>query len=195
MEPLIAALAPALAMHADQPFALFGHSMGGLVAFEVAHALVAQGIIPTHLFVSGCSTPELRAWDEPVYSLPDDQLIMQLRSLAGTPMPVLDNPMLLELLLPIIRADYAVFETYRYQPRPPLPVPITCLAGMQDPLVAQEHLPLWEAHTTSPSVIHRFPGGHFFLQDAVDDVLAIIARHLAVVGSEAVPHASGPPQR
>lgn len=159
-------------------FGLFGHSMGALVAYELAHALLGRGITPDHLIVSGYGAPHLPLPEPWVHLLPTDELVGHLARLEGTSGDVLSNPDLLEMVLPVIRADYEVCETYRHPARPTLAIPVTALGGDRDPGVAQAGVEAWADLTTGRFHAHILPGGHFFLHDQLDSVLGVIAsRH------------------
>ncbi|WP_371524677.1 alpha/beta fold hydrolase [Streptomyces sp. NBC_01283] len=173
-------LADVLAEHLDRPYALFGHSMGGLIAFELARTLRERGLPqPAHLFVSGSAAPDLPRTREPIHAAPEADVIEELRFLGGTPPELLDDAGLMELILPALRADFSVLETYRYQPQPPLTVPMTVFGGEADPLVAREKLHRWLRQTQARSELVVLPGEHFFLHSAVSDVLATVADALA----------------
>lgn len=169
-----------LAAH-DRPFAFFGHSMGALLAFETARSLRREGRGgPVHLFVSGHEAPDLPEDDEPRHLLPDDALMAHLYDLGGTPAEVLAERELMELLLPTIRADYAVCETRVHREEPPLATPLTVLAGRLDD-IAQEELDAWWRHSEHPAGLHWFDGGHFYTQEHPREVCAVIAETLAKV--------------
>ncbi|MFF5455490.1 thioesterase II family protein [Streptomyces sp. NPDC012950] len=155
--------------------AVFGHSMGALLAHELAHALADRGRAPGHLFVSGYRAPSLPRPSEDVHRLPREELIAHLGRMEGTHPEVLAHPELLDLLLPVLRADYELCETHRHTPRPPLSAPVTAFGGDADPGVAPAHLEAWAELTTGPFRHHLLPGGHFYLNDRLPDVLALLA--------------------
>ncbi len=163
MEPLVEALAAALPPWLDRPFALFGHSMGALVGFELVRYLRAAGSPqPFHLFVSGAHAPHL----DPLYrfnAMPTPELVAQLRRMGGVESSVLDNKEMLDLMLPVLRADFAVVDTYTYMPEPPVSCPISVFGGSGDWLVPVERLDPWRAHTTGPCQVDVIDGDHFFL--------------------------------
>jgi len=174
--PLVAALSKAIPSLLDRPFAFFGHSIGGLVAFELAHRLRASGgPAPLRLFVAGCNPPQLPNPHPPIHNLPDDALIDELRALDGTPEAVFDHKELMALMLPALRADFALLETYTYRPRPPLEVPITVFGGADDRRAPPDGLDAWRAQTGAAFALHVLPGGHFFLHDSQDRLLALLA--------------------
>ncbi|WP_235030415.1 thioesterase II family protein [Nonomuraea solani] len=165
----------------DRPFALFGHSMGALLAYELTHQLIAYGRPPVHLIVSGYAPPHL-PYDpayQIVHQMPDPRLVAHIEALQGTAGEVLDHPELLELLLPVIRADYELCETYRFEDRPPLPVALTALGGADDPEAGEKTLPAWRELTAASFTVDIFPGGHFYLHAHLDEVTGI-AREAAL---------------
>lgn len=165
--PLVAAATEGLRPYLDRPFALFGHSMGALVAFELARKWRRDfGLAPVHLFVSGCSAPQLDDTDSRCHTLPDPEFLEELRRLNGTPRTLLENPDLMQLLLPTLKADFAVCETYEYIEQPPLYCPISALGGLQDPTTGRNQLDAWRHQTTAAFRLRLFPGDHFFLQTA-----------------------------
>ncbi|MGW2090191.1 thioesterase II family protein [Streptomyces sp. NPDC001880] len=158
-----------------KPFALFGHSMGALLAYELTHELVGAGRPPVHLVVSGYGAPNLPrpAVYGVVHQLPDDRLARHIEGLQGTAGEVLQHPELLELLLPVLRADYELCETYRFVERPPLPVPVTALGGTEDPATTEPMLRAWGGLTTAAFTATGYPGGHFYLTEQLDDVTRV----------------------
>lgn len=164
--PLVEAAATALRPLLRPPFALFGHSLGALVAFELARRLRREGApAPACLFASGCRAPQLqRPAVLPAHRLPKDVFIAELRRLKGTPEAVLNNAELLEVLLPVLLADFAAAETYRYTEEKPLDSPITVFGGDEDGQVDGHGLAAWAAQTAAAFRLHRLPGGHFFLR-------------------------------
>ena len=161
-------------------FALFGHSMGALLGYELAATLTDRHRPPSHLFVSGLNAPHvLHPGSEPtVHLLPDDELAGHIGRLQGTAAEVLASPELLRLVLPAIRADYAVCETYVHCPRPPLSVPFTVLSGVDDPATDPASLHRWNELTTAPSAFREFPGDHFYLHARLDTVLDLVVQTL-----------------
>lgn len=163
----------------DLPFAFFGHSMGALLSFEFARLLrKEQGIRPAHLFVSGCRALQLHNPDRPTYNLPEPEFIEELRRLGGTPAEVLEHPELLGLILPLLRADFEVCQTYRYTPALPLDCPITAFGGTEDQ-TGREELEAWREQTIAYFALRMFPGDHFFLHGAESKILEIIAQKLS----------------
>lgn len=176
---LVQATVSALLPYLDKPFALFGHSMGAVVAFEFARLLRRRyGLEPLQLFVSGSSAPHLPHPDPPIHILPDAEFLEELRRLNGTPQEVLENAELVELMLPILRADVAAYETYQYTDEPPLSIPISAFGGWQDEKVNPERLQAWSDQTTASFTLRMLPGDHFFLRTAQSLLLQALSQEL-----------------
>jgi medium-chain acyl-[acyl-carrier-protein] hydrolase len=165
MAALAGPLAEALSAHLDVPYALFGHSMGGLIAFEVARLLARHGLpAPAALLLSG--TGPVRERDRPVtHHLPDPELLDALRAMNGTPPEFFDHPELVELLLPTIRADLTLAETFEVPESVRLRTPIVAFAGSGDTHAPPEIVDLWRRHTVAGFTMRVLPGEHFFLRD------------------------------
>jgi len=149
-----------------RPYAFFGHSMGALVSYELACRLRSKGVAgPVHIVVSGHRAPQLPDRNIQVHKLSDQEILAKLRRLGGTPEEVLQDPELMEMYLPVLRADFAVCETYKYEHRQPLGCSITALGGTEDAEVSREELSAWYIHTRGSFSLHMFPGSHFFMQD------------------------------
>ncbi|MBF9132815.1 thioesterase [Plantactinospora sp. S1510] len=161
-EALTADLVEALAPVFDEPFAVFGHSMGALLAFELVREIRRRGWpAPEHLFVAGRHAPHLAATSAPLYDVSDEELVAEMRGLGGTPEAVLNDPDLLATILPLLRADLSVNETYRYAPEPPLDVPVTAFAATADRRAGREGVAAWRAQTSCAFTLHVLPGDHF----------------------------------
>jgi medium-chain acyl-[acyl-carrier-protein] hydrolase len=178
--PIVDDLAAAMPPLFDLPVALFGHSLGALLAFEVAQALAAVGhALPRCLVASGCRAPQLRTQEAPKHSLPEPAFVAELAQMSGTPTEILSNPEILAMVLPALRADFEIAETYVHRPRPPLSCPILSYGGLDDPDVSRSDLEGWRQQTASSFNLRRFPGGHFFLFDHQPLVAATLARDLS----------------
>jgi medium-chain acyl-[acyl-carrier-protein] hydrolase len=138
--------------------------MGALVSFELTRLLRQQNeISPVHLFVSGRRAPQIPDPKPPIHALPELEFIEELRRLNGTPEAVLENAELMQLLLPILRADFTVLETYVYTHQPPLDCPITVFGGLQDQEANPDELEAWREQTSASFSLQMFPGDHFFI--------------------------------
>ena len=187
MAEVVDAVAGVIGPYLDKPFALLGHSMGAIIAFELARRLRREGrAMPLQLFASGRRAPQIPSSEEPTYALPDPEFIKELRRLKGTPDEVLEHPELMELLLPLIRADFSVTQTYHYTPEPPLDCPISVFGGTHDRDVSPEQLEPWREQTTSAFSLRLIPGDHFFIHTSraalLDALSAQLARLLPAAG-------------
>ena len=161
----------------DRPYAFFGHSMGAILAFEVARLLRCGGHqCPTHLFVSGHKAPQIPKTEPFTYNLPDAEFIEELKRLNGTPMEVLEHPETMRMMLPLLRADFESIQTYSYKDEAPLDSPITALGGLLDPDISRETLEPWREQTTAAFNLQMFAGDHFFLHKEQTRVLRVIAQ-------------------
>jgi medium-chain acyl-[acyl-carrier-protein] hydrolase len=177
---LVSALADAVLPALDKPFSFFGHSMGALVGFELArHLRTVRGMEPLHLFVSGARAPRIPSREAAVHALPDAEFLAALRHLDGTPAEVLENADLMALVAPAVRADFAVCETYTYRKGPRLTCPITVFGGRRDRRVTRSDLDAWASETDGACVTRVLPGGHYFLREEEDRLLALVSEELA----------------
>lgn len=163
----------------DKPFVFLGHSMGAILSFELSRLLRSRcGIEPVHLFVSARRAPQLPDTARPTYNLPEPEFIEDVRRLNGTPREVLEHSELMQLLLPLLRADFAVCQTYTYIPGQPLECPLTALGGLQDIDVSREHLEAWRGQTRGRFSLRILSGDHFFINKSQSLVLRIVAQEL-----------------
>jgi surfactin synthase thioesterase subunit len=162
----------------DGPTAFFGHSMGAVVAFEVARRMEAEGRSPLRLFASARRPPSVLT-PESVHTLDDAGLVGELRKLSGTDQTFLEDPDLLAMILPVLRADYTAIETYQAEPGASVSCPISALAGDQDPRVDVEQMHGWAKHTSGSFDLTVFPGGHFYLGEQTAPVAAVVRDRLA----------------
>jgi surfactin synthase thioesterase subunit len=155
----------------DRPFALFGCSLGALVAFEVA-----RRARPTSLHVASRRAPRLPDPHRRVSDLPSDAFIVEVQRRYGNaiPAPVLDDPELRALLIPVLQADIALIEDYTHVPSEPLRCPVAAYGGVDDPNATRADLDAWAGETVGPFTVRQFPGGHFFLQTQRDALLRAI---------------------
>jgi len=178
IKQLIQLLGEALAQHLDNPFAIFGNSMGALIVFELAHYLRREcNAEPVHLFVSGRGSPQIR--NQPIdLKLFDAAVPEVLRRNNGTPEEVLENPELMELVLPVLRADVPLCNSYIYSPKPPFSFSITAFGGLDDHGLSRQGIEGWREHTTGPFALRMLPGDHFFLNTSRLPLLEAISKEL-----------------
>jgi len=183
LDQVLDALEPAIAPFLDLPFAFFGHSMGSLIAFELARRLRRRGQQePARLFVSAHRGPHVPDPESPIHALPQARFLSELSRRYGTTAELQKNPDLLELVLPALRADFELLETYKYAPEEPLACPITVFGGKADSGVSMAHLEAWRAHTRGPFDIHMLPGDHFFMHGNQAELLGLLSAELQRLG-------------
>jgi surfactin synthase thioesterase subunit len=179
LAPLVSALTKEFRAYLDLPFALFGHSMGALLAFELARDVRSQlGVEPVQLFVSGHRSPKLRSRYPAIHQLPEAQFRHELECLNGTPAEILQNTELMDLLSPMLRADFAVTETYSYSPGMLLSCPISAYLGADDPMTEPADLLGWREETSAAFEMRTFPGDHFYLDTAGTSLCSAIVEAL-----------------
>ena len=137
-------------------------------------------------FVSGCRAPQLGGSGRAIHTLPEGELLEKLRELNGTPREVLEHPELMELMLPLLRADFEVFDTYDYSGAPPLGCPVTAFGGLRDPEVGLEELEAWRQQTTGPFRVSMFDGDHFFIHEHEQPLLHELAAELRALTGDKV---------
>lgn len=172
--PAARALASGLSPYLDRPFAFFGHSMGALLAFELARVLRRRrGPMPFSLMVSGRRAPRIPLARDLFHTLPDSSFVDILRThyAGGTPEAVLQEEQLMALFLPLIRADFAVTDAYAYAPEPPLDCPIHAFGGESEQEFSEADLDAWREETTGSFRLELFPGGHFYLNESSQPAL------------------------
>jgi medium-chain acyl-[acyl-carrier-protein] hydrolase len=164
MAPLVAALADNLEPYIDRPFAFFGHSMGAVVAFELARELRRrERSLPVILIASGARAPQFRRHHVPPPPPTRESLIEDLRRLGGISPAVIDHPAFDRTILPALEADVVLYRNYIYTEDAPLPIPIRAYGGLDDANVTRTHLDGWAEQTTASFAVRCFPGGHFYL--------------------------------
>ncbi|GAB3183378.1 surfactin synthase thioesterase subunit [Micromonospora palomenae] len=188
-------VAAAIAGRADRPYAIYGHSMGGRVGFEVVRELRRAGRpLPVRLYVGGARAPHVTAPSlfDGLSRVDDDELLRRLGAGGGLPAELLEHPELVQLLLPLLRADFGRVDSYRYVPGEPLPVPLVAFSGRHDRAASREQSAAWAAHTAAGFTLHEIDGGHFFLTDRLPDLLAAIRADLAAAVTDARPTPEAP---
>jgi surfactin synthase thioesterase subunit len=179
MHELIDAVGAVVIRYSDIPFALFGHSLGALIAFEVARYCQHHAkLLPRHLFVSACEAPLCRSSSRQLHKLGDQQLITELAQYRGTPPEVLGNLELMQLLLPTIRADFSVLETYQYRPGAMLDVPISVFAGRTDHYVDPGAANAWREETRQQCDVRWLSGDHFFIKSHAKEICCVLRTKL-----------------
>ena len=159
----------------DKPFTFFGHSLGGTVAFELARHLRQNGQSQLNaIFISACAAPQIPKILLPIHTLPDDEFLNSLKELGGIPNEILQNEELLDLLLPVLRADFELTETYQHKSAKPLECPIFAFGGLDDPRVSREQLEGWTIHTSAKFESRYFTGDHFFINAVKETIIGEI---------------------
>ncbi len=180
MPLLIETLAQVIGAQNDLPFAFFGHSLGGLIAFELARYCKRHTrSMPERLIVSGCNAPQHRNISKALHDLPDDELLEALRGYNGTPRELLEHREFMAMVLPSIRADFALVDQYAYLPQIPLDIPITVLAGKRDDYGSAEQVDGWAKETSGGFKVKWFEGDHFFIHAERGAVLEFLNAELA----------------
>jgi medium-chain acyl-[acyl-carrier-protein] hydrolase len=190
LQPMVEAIADAIDPHLTLPFVFFGHSMGAAISFELTRELRRRGKTqPLHLFVSGRRSPHLPAREEPIHALPEPEFIEKLRELNGTPEEVLQHEELMKLIIPLLRTDFSVNETYEYVEEEPVQAGISAFGGLGDEDVTREDVEAWKEHTTGRFRMRMLPGDHFFINSGKELVLESVSRDLAELSAAVLPRA------
>lgn len=166
----------------EQPYAIYGHSLGGLVAYELSVKLMEQGHrLPMHLFLSGCNPPHLRYGEENLHTLPDALFLERIIKLGGTAVELQSNPEMMRVFVPIIKSDYKIYELYAGTGKvTELPVDFSVMTGTNDPLMPMEHGRQWKKYTQGSFRLIEMQGGHFFIHDQLDRVIDAVESALIV---------------
>jgi len=178
-EPLKLALRQILPNYIDLPMGLFGYSFGGTIAFEIAREMTDHDAPPCHLFVGAIAAPQLERAVSSISELPDEAFIAEIQAnFGGIPPQVAEEPELLKMVLPAMRADMHIIETYRYQPGRPLPCPITALGGSDDPVATMADLSRWSELTTGRFRHRIYTGRHFFVREHYPQIMRYVGQQL-----------------
>ena len=187
MERLLDGLAPAVAATIDRPYVVFGHSMGACIAHALAGRLQAECVPPPALLVvSGRNAPSLPRATPSLHDRPDDEFMAGLRRLGGTPPEVLDNRELMDLVMPTLRADFALANTY-VPAAEPLATPILAIGGVDDPETTPAGLAAWAGCTTAATRVEILPGGHFFTETARPALVRLLIDAIGGLGRAGQP--------
>ncbi|UHA73126.1 thioesterase II family protein [Paenibacillus sp. 481] len=179
LSAIIAAILPEMRSMIRTPFAFFGYSMGALIAFELARELFRQyQVSPTHLFVSAKNAPHLPLLSRELHRLSDSDFTEELRKMQGTPEILLQNEELMKMVLPRIRADFKVCETYQFIEQDKLKCPLTVFGGTHDPRVSVDALAEWGQYTEGDVHIQLFEGNHFFIHEQQSAIISAILNQL-----------------
>jgi surfactin synthase thioesterase subunit len=176
--PLVQTLAEALIPYLDKPFAFYGHSMGALISFELARQLrMAHNKHPVSLYLAAFRAPQLPNPNIKIHHLPTEMFKVVLRA-EGIPELILQNNELMQAMLPTLRADFELCDSYEYREERPLACPFYIFGGMEDVRVSIADLELWPMHSSAQSHLTMLPGSHFFLHSAQDLLLTAIIQDL-----------------
>ncbi|WP_395576987.1 thioesterase II family protein [Streptomyces sp. BK79] len=169
--------------YTDRPLALFGHSMGATIAFEIAQRLESRDIVPLALFISGRRAPTLDR-PENLHMLDDQALVKELAKLNGTSSEILADEEIMRMSIGAIRGDYKAISNYRWQPRPPLQTSLHVHIGDTDEQVSRAEAQEWEHRTTGEFSLTTYAGGHFYLNEHAPRVLEAISARLGRAGRD-----------
>ncbi len=165
MNTLISELLKVITSLIDRPYVLFGHSLGSRVAFELMAQCKKIGYrLPQHFIASGSRGPHIPVRKESIHQLPDEEFIAELKELNGTPKEILVNEELMALLLPLLRADFKLADTYSYASDTVFDCPISVLGGKDDIEITYEDLQSWGIYFSQPADVHTLSGDHFFIE-------------------------------
>ncbi len=176
LDRLVDVVADHVLARAEVPFALFGHSFGALLAFESARVLQACGASPAALFVSVHRAPHLPQREKPIHQLSDQDFLAEVVALGGSPPGFLDNTELIGLVLPALRADFLVSDTYQYRPGARIRCPVKAFSGVDDRLVRIAEVQAWRNHAAAEFRVQLFPGGHFYVHERPAELLREVTR-------------------
>jgi surfactin synthase thioesterase subunit len=182
MGKLVYDFLPILEAFSDKPFAFYGHSLGGLITFELARQLQKKGqCVPTHLFVASAYAPHVARSRQSFHSDPDDQFLQKIKAYGGINQQMLNDKSLVRFMLPILRADFQIIANYDCKANEKLNIPITVLGGLADNIITRNELEKWREYTTFDLEMKLFAGGHFFLEISSERLLNFIQYRLTCI--------------
>jgi medium-chain acyl-[acyl-carrier-protein] hydrolase len=177
LSPLVSTLADEISPFMDVPFIIFGHSMGALISFELVHSWrETGGPQPVHVVLSGHRAPHRPPLNPPVHNSDKHTFLNRIKNLGGTPEKFFSMNDLVDLMMPAMRADFSVWETYEYQEKIPLELPITVFGGRNDSEATESDFVAWQDYTKSDFNLHIFDGGHFYFQDDLTPLMDVITK-------------------
>lgn len=177
--PLLDALTEALTPELSGPFVLLGHSLGGMIAYELCCRLTASGNPPQRVLLVACRAPHVPNPLPTMHQLPEPQLVAELEGIGATPRDVLTDRRLLQLLTPMIRADLELAETWPFRPASAVTAPLVVFAGVADPIAPPASVAPWERYATGGFHFYAVPGGHFPVGRDDGALLELVAASLA----------------
>jgi surfactin synthase thioesterase subunit len=176
---LVRTVVQAVRPYLHTPFAFFGYCCGALLSYELTKELKRRfGVSPAHLIAASQPAPHLPHKEVAIHLLPNEEFKQSLWQLNGTAAEILQDDSMMQLLLPALRADFLIYEQYVYQPGIQLSCPITALGGALDPRVSRDDLDAWKDHTTNSFSVRLFEGGHFFVNESLQDTLDAVVSAL-----------------
>lgn len=178
---IVSSLLPELVSEIEGPFAFFGHSMGGLVAYALSKALLHEGRQPFCVFISGCRPPSIKRREPNLHELPDTEFVEELRKLEGTPEELLLNEELMRIAFPVLRADFEAVATYSDSVDQTLACRVFVYGGIEDQSVGVDELEQWRGVTQQECVVRLLPGRHFFIQTEKQTFLRVLAKDMLSV--------------
>lgn len=176
---LLDAVSDALSSQLNAPMVLFGHSLGGMIAYELTSRLAASGSAPCQLIVAGCRAPHLPSYLPVTYDRPEAEFVAALKRIGATPDELLADPRLLRLLTPMLRADLELADTWPVAPPEDVTVPLIVMAGDDDPVAPPEAVAQWSTYARAGFRSHYLPGGHFFVRTAGSEFFDLLRHELA----------------
>lgn len=177
MDQLIDAIMPVIMNTGTESCAFFGHSLGGIVAYETALRLREEKMeLPKHIFLSGCTAPHVKYGEKKLHLLSNDDFLKELTELGGMSQEILNNREILDLYLPVIRADYRIYELYQPKKQEPLPVDFSVLSGSVDVLAGGANMLGWKVYTSAGFQVNQMEGNHFFIHEQLSSVIDVVEK-------------------